>query len=77
MDIKRVLENPYWNIMTREEKKKALLLEKLGDLPTTPENIAVLREIVKSYDTIEESFPLVDEFIREHGIIGEALGILR
>ena len=63
--------------MTQAEKKKALLTEKLGDLPTTPENIAVMREIVSSYDTIEESFPLVDEFIKENGIFDEALRILR
>ncbi|MCH5157946.1 MAG: hypothetical protein J1F33_01990 [Clostridiales bacterium] len=77
MDIKRVLENPRWHLMTQAEKKKALLTEKLGDLPTTPENIAVMREIVSSYNTIEESFPLVDEFIKENGIFDEALRILR
>ena len=63
--------------MTQAEKKKALLTEKLGDLPTTQENIAVMREIVSSYDTIEESFPLVDKFIKENGIFDEALRKLR
>ena len=54
--------------MTQEEKKKALLIEKLGDLDTSAEHIAVLREIVKSADMLSDSLPLIDAYMEENGI---------
>ena len=68
MDVRRVLNQPYWAIMTQEEKKKALLIEKLGDLDTSAEHIAVLREIVKSADMLSDSLPLIDAYMEENGI---------
>ena len=68
MDVRKVLSQKYWPIMTGDEKKKALLCEKLGDLPTSDENIAALRDIVNRADKVCDSFPKIDEFLSEHGL---------
>ena len=74
MDVRKVLDQKYWPIMTQDEKKKALLIEKLGDFPTSEENIAALRDIVERADSAEASFPKIDEFLSEHDLSWEMVG---
>lgn len=58
--------------MTDDEKKKALLIEKLNDLSTTSENLAALKDIVNSADKAEDAFPKIDAFLSEHGLSWDA-----
>lgn len=73
MDVKKVLSHKYWPIMSQKAKRKHLLTAKVGDFPTTPENIAAMRSIVKQCDSVEEAFPKIDEFLAAHDLSWEML----
>ncbi len=73
MNVRKVLSLKYWPIMTQAQKKKALLKEKVGDFPTTEENIAAMRDIVKQCETAEEAFGKLDGFLEAHGLSWDML----